>query len=102
MALWNDLNTMWERIKSLLAWEDLKKAEHASARGQGFWPADSISSDLKNAYSQFLALSLQLHCRLGDPNCLISKERKITIQKQLRNMENEIRQRHLPERFINL
>ena len=96
------LSEVLDEIKAWLAWEALKQAETSSSASHGVWSESLDIATLKNAYTRFLTLSLQIHCQLADPGCSLGKRQKDQFRQQLRQMEIEVRNRHLSERFINL
>jgi len=97
-----DLKSCLKKIKASLAWEQLKNEEKSSHLTSGSLLEDSTIQELRNSYSQFLTLSLQIHRQLADPSSILGKQQKEQYRKQLQRMEAEVRTRHLPERFINL
>jgi len=55
------LRNSLRQIKSLLAWERLKKSEKRPRRCVTFAMYDSTEADLRNEYSFFLSKSAEIH-----------------------------------------
>jgi hypothetical protein len=96
------LDNSLDKIKALLAWEQLKLAEaRPGDHPEGFLP-DSTEADLRNQYSNFLFISLQAHNLIHNPDltALSDKDRR-QFENNLHQLEAEFRGLNLSKRFIN-
>jgi hypothetical protein len=96
------LKTSLERIKALLAWEQLKKSEATPDRPPAFKISDPTATDLRNEYSSFLFKSVQIN-RLIDSSTNGSSHKTLgRIRRELTRIEREARSLGLRERFCRL
>ena len=96
-----ELRNTLEEIKGLLAWEQLKHSEVKPGQPPGFVLADPVDQDIKNQYSRFLAIRVQIGNFLNNPNASSKAAAKIGIlQRRLTRTESEFRNLNLHERFI--
>ena len=86
------------KIKSLLAWEQLKQAEVRPNQPPSFQIHDSVETDLRNEYSFFLFISFQMHSILKSNTSLSETERQ-HIKKELAKTEQQLYGLNLPQRF---
>ena len=96
-----NLEDCLEKIKTLLAWQQLKQAESRPGEPPAFILADSTEGDLKNQYSWFTAKAVELHSLLNDPSRItLSKNNCSEFKRQLLNLETQVYQLNLGQRFI--
>ena len=102
ITILQELEATVAELRSLLAWEALKRAEARPGDPPGFIPYDPAAQDIKHAYSLFLAKSLTLHHILKHPadGSATSRQRE-EIRRKLIALEDEFRQLDLSQRFIN-
>lgn len=96
------LKEIAKKIKALLAWEQLKQAEAKPGYMPGFTFHDPVEDDLKNLYSYFLTISLEIHSILNDTTNTISPAKRELLKQQLLKIEKQIYDLNLNERFIKL
>jgi hypothetical protein len=90
------------KIKTLLAWEQLKQSEARPGDPPGGLVPDSLAEDLKNHYSSFLYASIQTHCLISNTESdFLPPELRRQHVNHLRCLEAEFRGLNLSERFIN-
>ena len=95
------LKNILEEIKALLAWEQLKKEESKSGQAPGFALEDSTKQDIREQFSRFLMVRLQIRASLHDPvRSGISKNQQATYQQDLICLEKQFYNLNLNERFI--
>ena len=96
-----DLQDTVDQIKALLAWEQLKRAEARPGIPPGFVLNDSVEQDIKNQYSRFLMVRLEIHGILNNPDAFSRSSCAITVlQQRLKHVEREFQGLGLCERFI--
>ena len=90
------------KIKTLLAWEQLKQSEARPGDPPGGLVPDSLEEDLKNHYSSFLYASIQTHCLISNTESdFLPPELRRQHVNHLQRLEAEFRGLNLSERFIN-
>jgi len=87
------------QIKSLLAWEQLKQSEARPGQPPSFAIHDFIETDLKNEYSFFVSISMQIHTILNSDSPAIKKTKHPSIERQLSKIEHEAYGLNLNKRF---
>ena len=96
-----ELRNTLEEIKGLLAWEQLKHSEVKPGQPPGFVLADPVDQDIKNQYSRFLAVRVQIRSILNSPDPSGGSAGRIGILRQkLTQAEREFQNLNLNERFI--
>ena len=89
-----------QQIKALLAWQQLKQSEAKPDQTPGFTILDnSVQTDLRNEYSFFLSISMQIHNILNDNTADISNVQRQLIKQQLARIEQQLYSLGLQERF---
>jgi hypothetical protein len=91
------LRESFRRIKSLLAWERLKRAETNVSRPWAFQMPDSTSGELKDEYSFFLALLLNTYAVLEDAP--VPQAQRQDVERQLADLDWQVSVLHLERRF---
>ena len=81
------LRQILEEMKSLLAWQKLKSHEARQRPSSVFRFSDTASNDLKDRYSSFLSLAMQIHRALDDRNVTLTTSQHKRIKKQLDTIE---------------
>ncbi len=92
-----NLRESFRRIKSLLAWERLKRAETNVSRPWAFQMPDSALEELKDEYSFFLALLLNTYVVLEHAS--ISQAQRRDIEQRLADLDWQVSILHLERRF---
>ena len=87
------------QIKALVAWEQLKQAEARPGQPPGFRITDPIETDLKNEYSFFLSVSVQMRGILIDDSSTTQEKEQESIKRQLSKIEQEVSDLNLNEHF---
>ena len=87
------------QIKALLAWEQLKQAEARRDQPPAFQIYDPTETELKNEYSFFLSISVQIHSMLNDGALDIPEARRQGVLKRLAKVQNEVHSLGLNQRF---
>ena len=89
-----------KKMKTLLAWEQLKLAEQRPEDNPQFIGQDSLWNDLRNHYLFFLARSFDLHGQLiNAADSVMPEVERTAYWRKLRDLEGEFRQLRLKERF---
>ena len=84
-----------KEIKTLLAWQRLKRSETRVNQPPAFRINDSTETDIKNKYSEFLYTSMQMHNLLNSK--AIAESRREDIRRQIIKLERQLRQLDLPQ-----
>jgi hypothetical protein len=93
------LRNSLRQIKALLAWEQLKQSETRPGQPPSFTINDFIEADLRNEYSFFVSISMQIHNILNiDPSPTTQAEHQ-SIERQLSKIESEAYGLNLNKRF---
>ena len=87
------------QLESLTAWRQLQAAEARSSCFSGFPVHDILETDLRNEYSFFLSISLQMHAVLNDRSLDISKDQRLVAKRQLARIEQRVCRLRLPSRL---
>ncbi len=87
------------QIKALLAWEQLKQAEAEPGQPPAFQINDPTERDLKNEYSHFLYISVQMHSILNDGAVSISEAKRQNLKLHLAKVERQVWGLNLHQRF---
>lgn len=87
------------QIKSLLAWEQLKRSESTPNQPPAFQISDPTESDLKNEYSFFLSTLVQVHNILNDGTLVLPDKYRQSIQRQIYRIEQQANHLNLHQRF---
>ena len=88
-----------QKIKTLLAWEQLKQAEAKPGQPPAFTIYDPTETDLKNEYSFFLSTSVQIHSILNDGSFAMQEAELQSIKRQLKKIEQQVNGLNLHQRF---
>lgn len=83
------LRNSLRQIKALLAWEQLQHAETRPGQPPSFTLNDFIERDLRNEFSFFLSVSVQMHSILNDKTLAVQVPERQTIKRQLSKIEQE-------------
>jgi hypothetical protein len=94
-----ELKQSLQKIKALLAWEQMKQAETRPETAPSFRIRDDTEEDLRNEYSHFLSLSGQIHSILNDASRAIAGTERQTFRKELARIERQIYGLNLSQRF---
>ena len=87
------------QIKALLAWEQLKQSEARPGQPPSFTLNDFIETDLRNEYSFFVSISMQIHNILNTNSSSGQKSEHQSIQRQLSKIEREAYGLNLNKQF---
>jgi len=85
-----NLQQILQEIKTLIAWQQLKRIEARQSSISGIRLFDTTSTDLLDKYSSFLSISIRMHHLLEDGNTKITKVKKSHIKSKLMTMEYQI------------
>ena len=88
-----------QQIKSLLAWEKLKKAEARPSHPPAFQVYDPTETELRNEFSFFLARLADVHGLLDDGSAPTSEQDYQNARRQLLKLEQELQASNLHQRF---
>jgi len=88
------------QIRSLLAWEQLKQSEARPNWQFSFQIYDPIETDLRNEYSFFLSISVQMHSILNDSSLNIKEPELHSIKEKLMKIEQQVQGLNLHQRFL--
>jgi len=88
-----------QQIKALLAWEQLKQAEARPGQPPSFTLNEFIETDLRNEYSFFLSISMQIQGILNDHSPAMPEKEQQSIKRQLSKIEQEAYCLNLNKRF---
>lgn len=95
-----NLKQSLKKIKTLLAWEQLRLAETAPAALPQLNQSHSEEKDLRNQYTYFLATSFDLGCDLASTNPIgLPPDLLQSYRQQLMQLEGEFRALQLNRRF---
>ena len=100
-AALDNLRDSLDKLKALLAWEQLKKAEARSDVPPAFRISDRTEDELRDEYSLFLSVSVQIHSVLHDGSLRIPEAKRQRIGRQLAQIEQQVRDLSLHERFCH-
>ena len=87
------------QIKALLAWEQLRQSEARPGQPPSFTLNDFIETDLRNEYSFFVSISMQIHNILNSNSSSAPNTEHQSIERQLSNIEQEAYGLNLNKRF---
>ncbi len=90
------------QIRDFLAWEQLKQSEQRLDTPPAFQLYDPTASQLRNAFSFFVARAVDLHAVLNDPSPRISKAALESVRRQLARIETEVHALGLEQKFWRL
>ncbi|MFC1794062.1 hypothetical protein ACFL3Q_10805, partial [Planctomycetota bacterium] len=93
------LRNSLRQIKTLLAWEQLKQTEARPDQPPSFTLNDFIETDLRNEFSFFLSVSVQMHSILNDISFTMQEAEHQSIKRQLSRIEQEAYGLNLNKRF---
>jgi len=88
-----------KQIRALLAWEELKQSEAKPGQPPSFAIDDFIDTDLRNEYSFFVSISMQIHNILNSDSSPSPKTEHQSIERQLSKIEQEAYGLNLNKRF---
>ena len=91
-----------QQIKSLLAWEKLKKAEARPGQPPAFQVYDPTESELRDEFSFFLARLAEVRGLVDDGSFSISEHDYKNAKRQLLKLEQELQATNLHQRFWGL
>ena len=89
-----------QQIRSLLAWEQLKQSEVRPSRQFSFQIYDPTETDLRNEYSFFISISVQMHSILNDSSLNIKEAERHSIKMQLMKIEQQVHGLNLHQRSL--
>jgi hypothetical protein len=94
------LRNSLERMKALLAWQELKQSELTPDHTPGFTLLeDSVGTDLRNEYSFFLFTAMQIHSVLNNSDAGLSNVRRQQVKQQLARIESQLVSLNLQKRL---
>ena len=93
------LRNSLRQIKVLMAWEQLKQSEARPGQPPLFTFNDFIETDLRNEYSFFLSMSVQIHSILNSDSPAVQEAEHQSIKRQLFKIEQEAYGLNLNKRF---
>ena len=85
------LQNSFEKIKSLLAWRQLKLAESRPGLPPSFVIDDRVEEDLRNEYSRFTATLADVKSILNNTHTFIPTDRRRNVRHQLWALESQVR-----------
>jgi hypothetical protein len=95
------LRNSLEKMKTLLAWQELKQSELTPDHTPGFTLLqDSVGTDLRNEYSFFLFTAMQIHTVLNDNTVDLSNIQRQQIKQQLAKIESQLYSLNLQKRLL--
>jgi len=95
------LRNSLEKMKTLLAWRELKQSELTPGHTPGFTLLqDSVGTDLRNEYSFFLFTSMQMHSVLNNSDAGLSNVRRQQVKQQLAKIESQLHRLNLQKRLL--
>ena len=89
-----------QQIRSLLAWEQLKQSEARPSRQFSFQIYDPTETDLRNEYSFFISISVQMHSILNDNTLKLKETERHSIKMQLMKIEQQVHGLNLHQRYL--
>ncbi|MFC1633955.1 hypothetical protein ACFL5Z_03870 [Planctomycetota bacterium] len=95
------LRASLRQMESLLAWEQLKRAEAKPGQPPAFQEYDPTETDLKNEYSSFLSTSVQIHSILNDSSSAVAIAELQSIKRQLNRIDKRANALNLHQRFCH-
>ena len=93
------LRNSLRQIKTLLAWEQLKQSEARPGQPPSFTLNDFIETDLRNEYSFFVSISMQIHSILNSDSPAAKKTEHQSMERQLSKIDQEAYGLNLDKRF---
>ena len=91
-----------EKIKALLAWEQLKQDEARLGDPPAFIQQESIHTDLRHLYSVFLMQATEMRSLLDDQcRFILSAEQRGEYRRHFEQLDSDLKRLDLPARFIN-
>jgi hypothetical protein len=94
------LRNSLEKMKTLLAWQELKQSELTPDHTPGFTLLqDSVGTDLRNEYSFFLFTSMQMHGVLNNSDAGLSNVRRQQVKQRLAKIESQLYSLNLQRRL---
>lgn len=85
------LQNSFEKIKSLLAWRQLKLAEGRPGLPPSFVIDDRVEEDLRNEYSRFTAMLADFRSILNNTHTFIPTDRRRNLRRRLCELESQVR-----------
>ena len=97
------LQASLNKIKALLAWQQLQQKEVRPNQPPGFIIQDSTVDDLRNEYTLFLARAQEIHYILNHKNILpMPEDKRQKLNQQLFKLEDQVKALRATEKFIKL
>jgi len=94
------LRNSLEKMKALLAWQELKQSELTPDHTPGFTLLqDSVGTDLRNEYSFFLFTAMQMHSVLNNNIADLPNIQRQRIKQQLAKIESQLHRLNLQKRL---
>lgn len=93
------LRSSLRQIKALLAWEQLKKSEKRPGQPPALHIHDPTGTDMRDEYSFFLYTSVQMHSVLNDGSALLCESERQRIMRRLAQIEQQVYELNLHQRF---
>lgn len=87
-----------ERLRDLLAWDQLKQSEARPNQPPAFQLYDPTATDLRNEYSSFLSTAVQMHTLLNRRSRSMTPSMRTRMKKRLAKLEQQVHQLNLDRR----
>ena len=96
------LEESMHKIKSLLAWKQLKQEESLPGQPAAFVPYDPTEEDLRNEYTFFLVRVQELRYILNHEEIIpLAKSKRENYKRQLAKIENQVKFLQVTETLKN-
>ena len=101
-AALRQLATTLEKLKELAEWDKLEKQEFRLEIPPSFQPSDHLAEEIRSQYSLFIATVLELQEILNKLAMDVPPGQLAKWRRRLRELESQVNQLELGERFIRL
>jgi hypothetical protein len=92
------LQASLRQVKSLLEWEKLRQSEAKPRQQPAFRMYDPLEADLRNEYSFFLSISIQMHAILQHSKATIPDGLRVDLTNKLAKLDQQVYQLNLHQR----
>ena len=101
-AALRDLAKILAKLKELSEWAKLERQERRPHAPPSFQLSNHVEDDVRVQYAAFVSTTMEIQGALNDPTLGLPEAKRSRWQRRLQQIEAELRQTDLPEKFIRL
>lgn len=90
------------KLKELAEWAELARQESRPGVPPSFQPSNHLAEEIRANYGMFIAISLEIKEVLNKPALDVAPGQLAKWRRRLRELDREVNQLELTERFISL